>query len=89
MSGGEQQVEMICVCGSDGTLRPLRFRYEDEQHCLQVVNIAEVVSCKEICYVGIEAFLYVCRAYEAQQEHLFEVKYTVRSHKWVLHRKLY
>lgn len=89
MASDERQVEMICVCGSDGALRPLRFRYEDAAHRLQVVDIAEVISCKEICYVGIEAFVYVCRAYDEDREHLFELKYTVRTHKWVLHRKIY
>ena len=46
MASGVQQVEMICVCGSDGAFRPLRFRYEDPAHRLQVVDIAEVISCK-------------------------------------------
>ena len=85
----KQQVEMISVCGSDGALRPLRFRFEDASHQLQVVHIEEVISCKEVCYVGIEAFVFVCRACYGGQEHLFEVKYTVRAHKWVLERQIY
>lgn len=89
MSCQNQQIEMISVCGSDGSLKPLRFRFEDEEHRLQVVQITEVISCKEICYVGIEAFVYVCRAEFGGREHLFEVKYTVRTHKWVLFRMLY
>ena len=86
---GVQQVDMICVCGIDGAVRPLRFRFEDELQQMQVVDVTEVVSCVEIPYVGVEAFVYVCRTYDGAREHLIEIKYTVRTHKWVLRRMIY
>ncbi len=83
------QVEMISVCATDGRIRPLRFRFEDAEHCLQTVHVTQIVCDKEICYVGIEAFQFVCKGLMNGVEKLFELRYTVRSHKWVLFREIY
>lgn len=82
-------VDMICVCSANGDIRPLRFRMEDEKHRLVLVNIEEVISSKPIQYVGIEARVFLCKATVEGQKRLFELKYTIRSHKWSLHRKVY
>ena len=82
-------VDMICVCSANGDIRPLRFRMEDEKHRLLAVDIDEVISSRLIQYVGIEARVFLCRATVEGQKRLFELKYTIRSHKWSLHRKVY
>lgn len=89
MQTQEKNIDVIALCHADGSFRPLRFRYEDESHCLRRVKVDEVLCCKPIEYVGIEAFIYSCRSYEEDQEHLYELKYTVRSHVWELFRVLY
>lgn len=82
-------VQVIAHCGLDGELRPLRFRYEDGQHLLHTVSITEVVDCRKIEYVGVEAFTYLCKARQEEREKLFELRYTVRTHKWSLFREVY
>ena len=82
-------IQMISVCSTNGELLPLRFRYEDKEHLLQTVNILETVCKKDINYIGIEAFLYTCKAMMYGKEKMFELKYTVRTHKWILFRILY
>ena len=82
-------IEMLSVCGADGTLRPVRFRYEDEAHALETVQVSEVVSCKEVQYVGVEALIFLCRVRVAELERLLELKYTVRTHRWVLFRVVF
>ena len=82
-------VDVISVCSADGDIRPLRFRMEDENHQLCRIDIDEVVSCKEIQYVGIEAQVFLCRATVGQRQKLFELKYTIRSHTWCLLRSVY
>ena len=52
-------------------------------------NIEEVISCKEIQYVGIEAHVFLCRATVRGKESVFELKYTIRSHVWSILRKVY
>ena len=82
-------VDVISVCSANGEIRPLRLRMEDEGHQLLRIDIDEVVSRKEIQYVGIEAHIFLCRAWVREREWLFELKYTIRSHTWCLLRKLY
>ena len=81
-------VDVISVCSADGQIRPLRFRMEDESHRLLRVDIDEVISSRQIQYVGIEAHIFLCRATVEQRKWLFELKYTIRSHSWCLLRKV-
>ena len=82
-------VDVISVCSANGDIRPLRLRLEDETHQLLRIDIAEIVSRKEIQYVGVEAHIFLCRAWVREREWLFELKYTIRSHNWCLLRKVY
>ena len=53
------------------------------------VDIAEVLNCREICYAGIEAKVFLCRAQVEERNWLFELKYTIRSHRWQFMRMVY
>ena len=82
-------VDVISMCSASGEIRPLRLRMEDEQHQLLRIDIQEIISTKEIQYLGIEATVYLCRATVLGKEWLFELKYTIRSHVWSFLRKVY
>ena len=82
-------VDVISMCSAGGEIRPLRFRMEDEDHQLLRVDIEEVISSKNIQYVGIEAQIFLCRAMVRGKNTLFELRYTIRSHSWCLLRKVY
>lgn len=82
-------IDVISVCSADGQLRPLRFRMEDEAHQLMRVDIDEVISMKPIQYVGIEAYIFLCRAMVQEKKWLFELRYTIRTHTWCLLRRVY
>lgn len=82
-------VDVISLCSASGEIRPLRVRLEDEAHQLLRVDIQEIVSIREVQYVGIEATIYLCRAMVEQKEWLFELRYTIRTHSWCLLRKVY
>lgn len=82
-------VDVISMCSADGSIKPLRLRIEDEEHQLLRIDIEEVISCKEIQYVGIEAHVFLCRATVRGKESVFELKYTIRSHVWSILRKVY
>lgn len=84
-----QMVDVISVCSANGDIRPLRLRMEDEQHQLLRIDIDEVVSAKDIQFVGIEAKVFLCRARVREQEWMFELKYTIRTHSWCFVRKVY
>lgn len=82
-------VDVISMCSAGGDIRPLRLRLEDEQHRLLRVDIEEIVSEKQVQYVGIEAQIFLCRATVEGRKWLFELKYTIRTHTWCLMRKVY
>ena len=82
-------VDVISMCSASGEIRPLRLRLEDEAHQLLRIDIEEIVSVKEVQYVGIEATIYLCRATVREKRWLFELKYTIRTHSWCLVRKVY
>lgn len=82
-------VDVISVCSASGEIRPLRIRMEDEAHQLLRIDIEEIVSTKEVQYVGIEATIFLCRATVREKKWLFELKYTIRTHSWCLMRKVY
>ncbi len=81
-------VDVIAMCSANGDIRPLRFRMEDREHRLLRINIDEVISEKKVQYVGIEAKIFLCRATVHGKKRLFELKYTIRSHSWCLHREV-
>lgn len=82
-------VDVISVCSAAGDIRPLRLRMEDERHQLLRIDIEEIVSVKDIQYVGIEAKIFLCRATVGERKRLFELKYTIRTHTWCLMRRVY
>ena len=81
-------VDVISVCSACGEIRPLRLRMEDEEHGLLRVDIDEVISVKEIQYVGIEARVFLCRGPVGERQWLLELKYTLRAQCWCLVGKL-
>ena len=89
MGEGIFPVDVIAMCSANGDIQPLRLRMEDENHQLLRIDIEEVVSCKEIQYVGIEAKIFLCQATVQGKKWLFELRYTIRSHSWCLIRKVY
>lgn len=82
-------IQVIVHCDAGGELRPLRFRYEDSQHRLHTVQIDQVTDSRKVEFVGIAAILYLCKAKAEGKEHLYELKYTIQTQKWVLFRKIY
>lgn len=82
-------VDVISLCSADGQLRPLRLRMEDEKHQILRIDIDEIVSCRDIQYVGIEAKVFLCKALVDEKKWLFELRYMIRSHNWCLLRRVY
>ena len=82
-------VDVISMCSADGQIKPLRLRMETEDHQLLRVDIDEIISRKDVQYVGIEAQIFLCRATVEGKKWLFELKYTIRAHCWCFLRRVY
>ena len=70
-----EKVDMISVCNADGSLQPLRFRYEDGDQCRRLGRVLEILCCEQVSYVGVEAYVFTCRAQMGEEEHLLKLKY--------------
>ena len=82
-------VQVIVHCEAGGDMRPLRFQYEDEKHIVHTVQIDQITDSRKTGFVGIDAIHYICKGTAEGKEHMYELKYTVNTHKWVLFRKIY
>ena len=83
------EIEMISVFAADGSITPLRFRVENEYQGKETVIISKVVSEKPIQYAGIDAIRYLCKAVTGNRSRLYELRYTIGTHRWTLFRVLY
>ena len=84
MTALNQPVEMIATCSPEGELYPARFRLKGKDGSLTTVRIRRIRDTDRIPYTGIETFRYVCSAVLEDRERLFELRYSVREHRWVL-----
>ena len=84
-----QPVDVISVCSANGDIQPLRLRMVDVEHQLLRIVIVEIVSMKPVQFVGIEAQIFLCKAMVKGKEWLFELKYTILTHSWCIHRRVY
>lgn len=85
----DQPIDVISVCSAGGEIRPLRLRLQDDAHQLLRINIDEIVSVKPVEFVGIEAQIFLCKASVYGREWMFELKYSIRTHRWSMHRWIY
>lgn len=83
-----QPIDVISVCSAGGEIRPLRLRMETENHELLRIDIEQIISSKQIQFVGIEAQVFLCQATVAGRRWLFELKYTIRTHSWCFMRRV-
>ena len=88
MTQNNTPIDVICVCSAEGEMKPLRFQLEDDRHEKIRVNVDEVISIKEIPYVGVEAKIYLCRGMVKGVQRLFELKYSLRTQCWRLFQEI-
>ncbi len=84
MAECNKPVDVISVISADGCIRPLRLRLEDENQTLLRIDIEEIISTKEVPYVGVEAQIFLCRGRTEGRSSTFRLKYSFRSHCWLL-----
>lgn len=85
----QQPIEVIAHCKTDGSMEPIRFRYETTYRRMANVSIERIVSRNLVNFADVEAFIYLCKATEGERSRMFELRYDVRSHRWALQSILY
>ncbi len=84
MEGMQKPVDVIAICSADGSIRPLRLRIEDMDGQKLRLDIEQILSTREIPYVGVEAIVFRCRGRADGYFRTFDLKYSFRSHCWCL-----
>ena len=58
---------------------------------LRIVSTASIPSPspRSVEYVGLEAFVFLCKAHLDGREKLYELRYTVATHRWTLAKEVY
>lgn len=77
-------IETISLCNTIGDIRPIRIRLEDDDHQLIVVNVDEVLYCKECNLAGMKSYRYGCKVKLHGKERIIELMYNIHSHKWTI-----
>lgn len=81
-------IQVFCVVSTVGDLTPIRFKYETKEHEIITVHIHEVVNHMETRLAGNREITYTCTAEMEGQTQLFNLKYNVNLHKWILSKFL-
>lgn len=82
-------VQLVSVFSTLGDITPRWFRYEEEDHGIVKVDISEIVSVKEINFVGIKMLQYLCKAKINEQNRMFELRYEITTHRWTFYQMIY
>jgi len=82
-------IQVIVHCDAEGNLHPLRFCYETQNKTIQTIHVEQVVDTRQVEFPGLEAILYLCKGKEKDGARLYELKYMITAHKWLLFRRIY
>lgn len=81
MDGKAQPVDVICVCTTEGDIRPLRLRLSESGQSLRV-DIDQILQVDNNLRFGAETITFVCGATVFQHRIKFSLKYCVQSRRW-------
>ena len=82
-------IQVLSCCDTCGNFPPLRFSSEARGHSVHTVSVTEIVDGRRVEYVGLEAFVFLCKAHLDGREKLYELRYTVATHRWTLAKEVY
>lgn len=63
---------------------PMRFRFEDQNRSIQLVEIKQITSYKTFLVSGNKFIQYLCNAKIKNQETTLELIYNVSGHNWLM-----
>lgn len=81
-------IKMESVTHTTGDIEPIRFDFENEDHTIQKIEVKSVLGHQETNYVGQACIRYICIAEVDNLETMFELKYQIATHRWVISRIL-
>jgi hypothetical protein len=77
---------VISYTDNKGDIRPLRFRLQVEEEPWKVVKIDRVLVKETEKLAGNIMLVYKCQSIIENVERLFEIKYELKSCRWILYK---
>lgn len=79
-------VDVICLTGANGEIRPLRVRTADGAEEMQVGNVCEILQTRESRLIGFESHSFLCRIRIGRAVTVMELRFFIRTHCWYMSR---
>lgn len=79
-------IEVIAWFGSNGDLRPLRFKYIDKKEEKSIVVVSSIIDVETTCRAGQEAIVFTCESVVNDLQRVYQLRYTLSNHTWVLYK---
>lgn len=81
-----KSVDMICLSSCDGTITPLKFRWQEEGLEPRIIRIDRIIDRKEEKLAGNPMLVFTAQSIIDGIERIFEMKYDIRKYKWYLYK---
>ncbi len=79
-------VEMIVAFEDEKFPRPMKFRFRLEDESLIVVPVDRILTQHELKIAGNRLICYTCQSVIAETERLYELRYEMKTCRWVLYK---
>lgn len=79
-------IEMIAYTNKTGDIKPLKFRIEGEDNTGKVVKVDNVIIKEHEKLAGNSMLVYKCQSVIDNVMKQFEIKYDLRTCKWILYK---
>lgn len=72
-------IEVIAVFKSSGQIEPFKFKYQD-----RAIKVDKIIEKKVEKLAGQPQEIFLCQSAVCDTEKLYEIKYDILSHSWLL-----
>jgi hypothetical protein len=77
-------IDMVCWFEKTGIPHPVRFKVASEDESEAVIKVDKVVTVDKEKLAGNEMLVFKCQSVIKGVQRLFELKYELRTCKWIL-----
>lgn len=77
-------IDMVCWFEKTGIPHPVRFRVTKEDKSETVIKVEKVIAVDKEKLAGNDMLVFKCQSVINNTKRLFELKYELRTCKWIL-----
>jgi hypothetical protein len=77
-------IDMVVWFSHDGAPNPLKFRVENDDNSFSVIKVDKVLQKDMERLAGNNMLVFRCQSIINGQERVYEIKYELRTCKWIL-----